>query len=89
MILMNKQLKIKVIPQETVEVFSPNGSSCGKLNELEFLDLRCQIKKFKKRGFYLYYDAEKVFINKDGMLSKWIPLFTESIEMYNYLLGLK
>lgn len=85
---MKKKIKIKVIPQELIEVFAPDGSSCGKLNELEFLDLRCQIKKYKASGFYLYYDADKIYINRNGLLSKWIPLFTESIEKYNYLLNI-
>lgn len=85
---MKNKIKIKVIPQEVIEVFTPDGSSCGKLNEIEFLDLRCQIKKFKIRGFYLYYNAEKVYINRNGLLSKWIPIFTESIDKYNYLLNL-
>lgn len=80
-------IKIKVIEPETVEVFSSIGS-CGKLNELEFLDLRCQIKKHNKSGFYFYYDGEKIYIRKDGLLSKWCPIFTASIEKYNYLLGL-
>ena len=39
------KIKVKVIPPETIEVFNPDGTSWGKLNEIEFLDLRCQIKK--------------------------------------------
>ena len=32
---MNK-IKIKVITPEVIEVFSPDGISCGTLNEIEF-----------------------------------------------------
>lgn len=80
-------VKIKVIEPETVEVFNSAGS-CGYLNELEFLDLRCQIKKNKKSGYFFYYEGDKIYINKDGLLSKWCSIFTASIEKYNYLLGL-
>ena len=82
-------IKVKVIPPETIEVFGPDGSSYGSLNEVEFLDLRCQIKKFKKRGFYIYYDGEKVLIRPNGFLGKYVPIFVDSIHKYNYLLGLK
>ena len=83
------KIKIKVIPVETIEVFSPNGSSCGRLNEIEFLDLRCQIKKHKVRGFYLYHDGKKIYINTNGFLSEWVPIFTSSIDLYNYILGIE
>lgn len=84
---MNK-IKIKVITPEVIEVFSPDGISCGNLNEIEFLDLRCQIKKYKIRGFYIYHSGDKVFINNNGMLSKYVPIFVDSIYKYNYLLGI-
>lgn len=86
---MKNKIKIKVIEPELIEVFYSDGTSCGKLNELEFLDLRCQIKKFKAVGFYIYYNGDKIYINKNGLLSKWVPVFTESIDKYNYLLNLK
>lgn len=86
---MISKIKIKTILPETVEVFSEKGNSLGKLNEMEFLDLRCQIKKYKIRGFYIYYDAEKIYIKKDGLLSKYVPIFVDSIYKYNYLLGMK
>lgn len=82
------KIKVKVIAPETVEVFNPDGTSWGKLNEIEFLDLRCQIKKYKAKGFYIYYNGDKVFINNNGMLSKYVPIFTDSIYKYNYLLGI-
>ena len=85
---MISKIKIKTILPETVEVFSEKGNSLGKLNEMEFLDLRCQIKKYKIRGFYIYYDAEKVYIKKDGLLSKYVPIFEGDIYKRNYLLGI-
>ncbi len=81
-------IKVKVIPPETIEVFGPDGSSYGKLNELEFLDLRCQIKKLKKRGFYIYYEGEKIMIGKNGLLEKYTPIFTSNLVKYNYLLNI-
>lgn len=85
--MMNK-IKVKVITPETIEVFNPDGTSWGKLNEIEFLDLRCQIKKYKAKGFYIYYNGDKVLINTDGMLSTYVPIFIDSIYKYNYLLGI-
>jgi hypothetical protein len=82
------KIKIKVIEPETVEVFGPDGSSYGKLNELEFLDLRCQIKKNKQRGFYIYYKGDKIGIRKDGLMERYVPIFVDSIYKYNYLLGI-
>lgn len=82
------RIRIKVIEPEVVEVFGPEGSSCGKLNEIEFLDLRCQIKKYKAKGFYIYYNGDKVMINTDGMLSAYVPIFIDSVYKYNYLLGI-
>lgn len=82
------KIKVKVIPPETIEVFNPDGTSWGKLNEIEFLDLRCQIKKYKAKGFYIYYNGDKVLINTDGMLSTYVPIFVDSIYKYNYLLGI-
>ncbi len=82
------KIKIKVITPETVEVFNPDGTSWGKLNEIEFLDLRCQIKKYKAKGFYIYYNGDKVLINTNGMLSTYVPIFIDSIYKYNYLLGI-
>ena len=82
------KIKVKVIAPETIEVFNSDGTSWGKLNEIEFLDLRCQIKKYKAKGFYIYYDGNKILINTDGMLSTYVPIFIDSIYKYNYLLGI-
>lgn len=81
-------IRIKTIIPETVEVFSEKNISVGTLNEMEFLDLRCQIKSKKIRGFYIYHDGEKVYINKNGMLSKYVPIFEGDIYKRNYLLGI-
>lgn len=82
------KIKVKVITPETIEVFNSDGTSCGKLNEIEFLDLRCQIKKYKAKGFYIYYNGDKVMINTNGMLSTYVPIFIDSVYKYNYLLGI-
>lgn len=82
------KIKVKVITPETIEVFNSDGTSWGKLNEIEFLDLRCQIKKYKAKGFYIYYNGDKVMINTNGMLSAYVPIFIDSIYKYNYLLGI-
>ena len=82
------KIKIRVIKPERIEVFGPNGDSCGKLNELEFLDIRCQIKKHKESGFYVYHNAEKVEILPNGQLAKYLPIFEEAIYKRNYLLGI-
>ena len=82
------KITVKVIEPETIEVFSPDGTSCGRLNETEFLDLRCQIKKFRKSGFYVYHNANKIMIRKDGFMERTIPVFVQNLRMLDYLLGL-
>lgn len=82
------RIRIKVIEPEVIEVFGPDGTSWGKLNETEFLDLRCQIKKFKKSGYYIYYNGDKIMINRDGFLNKYVPIFVTNIYKMNYLLGI-
>lgn len=79
-------IKVKVIPSETIEVFAPDGSSYGKLNEAEWIDLRYQIKKRKAQGYYVYYNADKIYIQPNGYLEKTIPLFELDIEKLKYLL---
>lgn len=83
-----KPIKARIIEPETIEVFGPKGDSFGKLNELEVLDLRCQIKRNKAKGYYVYHNAEKVFIGSDGNFSKYIPIFEQGIKERNYLLGI-
>lgn len=84
----NNKVRVKVYKQPRLEVFDRFGNSYGKLNELELLDLRCQIKRHSITGFYVYQDAEKIFIQSDGFFSKHIRAFDTDIEMRNYLLGI-
>lgn len=68
---MEETIKInKIIPQ-TVEAFSPDGSSMGFVNEYEFNDLRVQIATHKIMGYYVKYNDKRYYINKDGSLSFW------------------
>lgn len=83
-----KSINVKVIKPETIEVINPFGKSCGHLNEMEVLHLRCQIKNARQWGYYFYYKGEKIEIKNDGMFSKHIDLFTSDIPMRNYLLGI-
>lgn len=80
--------KIRTIIPATLEIFTPTGKSCGELNELEVLDLRCSIKRHKLVGYYFYYKGEKIKILPTGFYSKDVNLFTQDIIMRNYLLGI-
>lgn len=86
---MAKEIKVNRIEPETVEVFTPEGTSLGKLNEEEFIDLRCQIKKNKAKGYYIYWNDKKVDILPDGFLNGRTDLFTSLMRKYDYLLDLK
>lgn len=84
----SRSINVKVITPETIEVINPFGKSCGELNELELLDLRCQIKNANQWGYHFYYKGERVDIRNDGMFGKRVDLFTKDITMRNYLLGI-
>jgi hypothetical protein len=69
MIIFNK------IEPQTVEVWNKDGFF-ARVNQYEFNDIRIQIKNNKVEEFYIFFDNQKFYINKDGRVANWpIGLF--------------
>jgi len=64
-------IEIKKYPEVTYTHFDPEGNVIGVFNELENLDLRCQIAEQKLSGYYLYYKGMKLFIDENGQIVVW------------------
>lgn len=64
-----------IIPQE-VDLYAPDGTYLGKVNEYEFLDVLVQIKENQYSGYYVIFEGQKIRIDKNGTLEDYpIGLF--------------
>jgi hypothetical protein len=72
----NTMIKLKdIIPQE-VDLYGPNETYLGKVNEYEFLDVLVQIKENQYSGYYVIFEGQKIRIDKNGTLEDYpIGLF--------------
>ena len=59
------------IEPQRLEMFYPDGTPIGLVNEHEFYDIRIQCREQKKSGIYVMFEGQKCTINKDGRLDKW------------------
>lgn len=79
-------IKVNKYEPQTVEHFDPDDNSLGFLNELENLDLMCQIAEEKAEGYYLIFNDEKVFIRSNGKLDRWpIDLYDTGLMLFSRL----
>ena len=60
----------KIIPP-TLDLYAPDGTHLGNINEYEFLDARVQIKKEQTFGYYLIFNGKKVRLDKNGELEEY------------------
>ena len=74
----------KITPQ-TVVVWSPDGLF-ARVNEYEFYDIRLQILKERAEGWYVVFEDQKYFFNKDAKLEYWPVGMFDTIT--NYLMEL-
>lgn len=80
--------------KDPVEIFDPNGVSIGFCKtEMQYLRLRCQIKKEKVRGYYFISNGVKYTFNELGnlepmMLDDSNYPFKTSDEYLDYILDL-
>lgn len=61
-------IKINKIEPPKLDLYTPDGSHLGCINEYEFLDARVQIKKKQVFGYYLIFNNEKIRLDKNGEL---------------------
>ena len=64
-------IRVNKYEARTVEVFDNNSNSLGKLNDLELLDLCCQIAEQKQEGYYIKIGTVEYLINNDGRINNY------------------
>lgn len=64
-------VQVNSYPEQTVNLFSPEGESMGFVNELQFADVRCQICENNLSGYYIEFNNEKTIITPNGELENW------------------
>lgn len=64
-------IKVKKIEPPKVDLYAPDGTHLGELNEYEFLDARVQIKELQQSGYYCVFDRVKIMIDRNGSLSEY------------------
>lgn len=89
MIIINKY------PEQRVQHYDINDELIGDLNELESIDLRCQIAEQGLEGFYIIYHSDSpesgkiritIPINKFGAIVEWPNgLYDVSSKLYSRL----
>jgi hypothetical protein len=76
---------IKITPP-TIDLYAPDASYLGCLNEYEFHYARVQIKKESKYGYYVIFDSKKIQIDKFGNLKEWPNgMFDQLSDLYSQL----
>ena len=79
-------IQVNKYEHQVVEHFDSDDNSLGFLNELEHLDLRCQIAEEKAEGYYLIFNDEKVFIRSNGKIEQWsIDLYDTNLMLFSRL----
>lgn len=64
-------IEIRHFANPMVRLYNAQNSLVGTIyNELQFNDIRIQIKTKQLSGYYVYWRDEKININKDGKLDK-------------------
>lgn len=74
-------IRVNKYEPRTVEVYDNNSNSLGRLNELELLDLCCQIAEEKQDGYYVKIENDKHLIDKNGRIKNYQKVVT--INGYN------
>lgn len=52
-------IQVNKIPTQTVELFSPDGTSLGHINDHELTDIKIQICQHDAEGYYIVFGGEK------------------------------
>lgn len=59
-------ITVKKIEPLKVDLYAPDGTHLGLLNEYEFLDAKLQIKESQETGYYAVFKGQKIRIDKNG-----------------------
>lgn len=68
-------IRINKIPPPTVDLYSPDDTFLGTINEYEFSDVRIQIQQSGAIGYYVIDNGARYEIDKYGRLSPFPPVF--------------
>jgi len=80
-------IKINKIKIPEVDLYSPEGTHLGLLNEYEFLDARCQIKESQLWGYYAMFEGSKILIDRNGTFKEYpIGMFDQLANLYMRIL---
>ena len=80
-------IKVKKIEVPKCDLYSPDDTHLGKLNEYEFLDARVQIKEKQLKGYYAVFNDKKIRIDRNGTLEEYpIGMFDQIGYLYCRLL---
>lgn len=76
-------IKVKKIEPLKVDLYAPDGTHLGLLNEYEFLDARAQIKELQESGYYAIFNGKKIRIDKNGTQEEYpIGMFDQLGDTY-------
>ena len=76
-------IEIKKIEPPKVDLYAPDGTHLGLLNQYEFVHARVQINKAKATGYYAMFNGQKIRIDKNGILNQMpIGMFDQLTDMY-------
>lgn len=81
------EIKINYFDREYVKLFSPDDEFIDDIDELQLLDIQCQICEKNLRGYYVVYPNGVGNINTDGEID-YVPDNYFSTK-WNLLLKLK
>jgi hypothetical protein len=84
------RIEIRDIKDEPVDLYSPSSEFLGTLdNQLQFNDVRVQIKRSQQKGYYIKFRDECIPIDSNGELLNYPRgLFDMNLDMLNYLLDI-
>ena len=66
-----KNILIKPLKEEVVELFNPLNQFLGFINELQLLDIQCQIAEKRLNGYYVMIKDLKCLIDNQGEIQNW------------------
>jgi hypothetical protein len=66
-----QEVTINQFPLESVELFNQDNKSLGLINELQLLDVQCQIAERQLEGYYAMMGNLKCEIDNCGELKDW------------------
>jgi predicted ATPase len=71
---------INHIQEPVVPLYGPEGLIGYIKNQLEFADVRGQIKTQRLQGYYFIFNDERIDIDEYGNCSKWPKGFYDQID---------